>query len=51
MSIKFSEKGKEKFAMYDYIDDIIEGTPKGTETGESSTSSGYHLFNINDKNP
>ena len=34
MTIDFSEKGKVKFTMYDYISNMIEELPKETKTGE-----------------
>ena len=44
MTIDFSEKGKGKFIIYDYISDMLEYLPEDTKTGESETPAEYHLF-------
>ena len=44
MTIDFSEKGKGKFIIYDYIADMLEYLPEDTKTGESETPAEYHLF-------
>ena len=44
MTIDFSEKGKGKFIIYDYIADMLEYPPEDTKTGESETPAEYHLF-------
>ena len=40
MTIDFSENGKVKFTMHDYIYDMLEELPEDTKTGELSKPAG-----------
>ena len=47
MKIDFSEKGKVKFSMPEYIDRMIEDTPDELLKGPASTPAANHLFQVN----
>ena len=47
MKIDFSEKGKVKFSMPEYIDRMIEDTPDELLKGPASTPAADHLFQVN----
>ena len=51
MIIDFSNKGKVKFTMYDYIAVMLDEIPEETKEGEAPTLYGYHLFIINKVKP
>ena len=51
ITIDFSEKGKVKFTMYDYIANILEELPEDMKTGEAAKPAGNNLFNTNKDNP
>ena len=51
MTIDFSEKGKVKSTIYDYIANMLEELPEDIKSGEAETLAGYHLFTINKDNP
>ena len=46
MTIDFSEKGKVKFSMIDYVQKMLDSLPDDM-TGESSTPASNHLFEVN----
>ena len=47
MTIDFSEAGKVKFSMFDYLEEIIQNLPKEF-VGESNTPASNHLFTIDE---
>jgi hypothetical protein len=47
MTIDFSEDGKVKFTMFDYIENLLEGAPDDMD-GTAVTPAGVHLFDVND---
>jgi len=47
MCIDYTEKGKVKIAMYDYIDKILAELPSDMN-GVSTTPAAFHLFNVDD---
>ena len=49
--IDFYEKGKVKFTMYEYIDNIIQEIHEDTKSVKKSTPSEDHLFTTNKDNP
>jgi hypothetical protein len=50
MRIDYSEPGKVKVTMVDYIDNMLSELPDDME-GESATPAGSHLFTVNHENP
>jgi Reverse transcriptase (RNA-dependent DNA polymerase) len=46
MTIDYSEKGKVKFSMIDYVKNMLDGLP-GDMDGESATPASNHLFEVN----
>jgi hypothetical protein len=50
LTIDYSEKGKVKFTMYDYLEDIVEGMP-GDMNGTSPTPASDNLFDIDEGSP
>ena len=47
MTIDFSEKGKVKFIMYDYIENLLDEAPADM-SGHAATPAALHLFTINE---
>ena len=47
MKIDYSQKGKVRFSMLDYIDRMLEGVPDELLKGPSSTPAPNHLFQVN----
>jgi hypothetical protein len=50
MTIHFSDPGKVKFTMIDYIEKLLEEAPADMD-GISPTPASLHLFDINETNP
>jgi len=50
MTIDYSEEGKVKFTMYDYIDDLLEELPPHMR-GSASSPAAAHLFETNTEDP
>ena len=48
MTIDYSEKGKVKFYMFDYIEQILSEVDSKLMMGASVTPAAAHLFNVND---
>jgi hypothetical protein len=46
MTIDYSEDGKVKFTMYDYLEDILEESPEDMK-GTTRTVASDHLFTVN----
>ena len=46
MTIDYRDKGKVKFTMLDYIDQLINEMPLELTSGSSATPAGNHLFNV-----
>ena len=49
MTIDYCDKGKVKFTMLDYIDQLINKMPLELTSGSSATPAGNHLFNVDPK--
>ena len=49
MKIDYTENGKVKFCMKDYIKQIISAAPNNMLKGASSTPAAHHLFEINEE--
>ncbi|VEU34053.1 unnamed protein product [Pseudo-nitzschia multistriata] len=50
MTIDYSEEGKVKFSMFDYLEEIIQNLPDSLR-GTAVTPAGDHLFKVNDESP
>ena len=50
MTIDYSEEGKVKFTMYDYIDDLLEELPPHMQ-GSAASPAAAHLFETNTEDP
>jgi hypothetical protein len=50
ITIDYSEKGKVKFTMYDYLEDIIEGMPDDMN-GTAPTPASDNLFDVEEDSP
>jgi len=50
LTIDYSEKGKVKFTMYDYLEDIVEGMPDDMK-GTAPTPASDNLFDIDEESP
>ena len=50
LTIDYSEKGKVKFTMYDYLEDIVEGMPDDMN-GTAPTPASDNLFDIDEASP
>jgi hypothetical protein len=48
MTLDFSEDGKVKVMVMDWIDDMIDKVPEDM-TGEAATPASNHLFNVNNQ--
>ncbi len=48
MTIDFSKKGKVKFIMNDYVENLLSEAPKDV-SGHAATPAAHHLFSVNDK--
>jgi hypothetical protein len=51
MTIDYSEDGKSKIIMQDYILSMLNELPEDMTAGESATPAGVHLFEVNNTNP
>ena len=47
MKIDYSQKGKVRFSMFDYIDRMLEDAPDELMKGPSATPAPNHLFQVN----
>ena len=47
MTIDYTEKGKVKFSMFDYLQDILDGLPDESR-GEANSPASAHLFTIDE---
>jgi hypothetical protein len=47
MTIDYSKRGKVKFSMGDYVENIIAETPEDLLQGSSATPAASHLFQVN----
>jgi hypothetical protein len=48
MTIDFSDKGKVKFTMIDYVQELLDEKPNNMEVGEAVTVAAEHLFTVDD---
>ena len=49
MTIDYSKKGKVKFGMKSYIDELINECPEDLKKGVCTTPAATHLFEVNNK--
>ena len=52
MTIDYSEKGKVKFSMFEYVEDILHGLPDDLKSNRTfTTPAADHLFTIDESKP